>query len=100
MHNKLSIIHFNSRSLYENFNSIKDCLSQFKQPFSIIAISETWINSEKGADFDRESFELNYINREGKTGGGVAVYVDRNPKYKIVENMTTVNKHIFECITV
>ena len=78
--NKLSIIHFNSRSLYANFNSIKDCLSQFKQPFSIIAISETWISSEKGADFDLEGYEFNYINREGKTGEGVAVYVDRNFK--------------------
>ena len=45
--NKLSIIHFNSRSLYANFNSIKDCLRQFKQPFSIVAISETWTSSEK-----------------------------------------------------
>ena len=40
------------------------------------------------------------MNREGKTGGGVAVYVDRNLKYKIVENMTRVTKDVFECISV
>ena len=40
---KLSIIHFNSRSLYANFNNIKDYLHRFSEPFNIIAISETWI---------------------------------------------------------
>lgn len=45
---KLSIIHFNSRSMYANFNSIKDYLKQFLQPFSIITISETWFNDDKG----------------------------------------------------
>lgn len=44
---KLSIIHFNSRSMYTSFNTIKDYLQQFMHPFSIIAISETWYNEEK-----------------------------------------------------
>ena len=48
--NKISRIHFNSRSMYANFNNIKHYLSQ--QPFNIIAISETWINTEKGMDFE------------------------------------------------
>ena len=48
---KLSIIHFISRSLYANFHNIKEYLRQFSQPFNIIAISETCINPEKGVDF-------------------------------------------------
>lgn len=48
----LSIIHFNSRSLYANFNNIKEYLQAFSQPFSVIAVSETWINTEKGMDFE------------------------------------------------
>lgn len=43
---QLSIIHFNC--LYANFHNIKYYLNQFKQPFNIIALTETWINSEKG----------------------------------------------------
>ena len=43
LESKLSIIHFNSRSMYANFNDIKVYISRFKQPFNIIAISETWI---------------------------------------------------------
>jgi len=41
---QLSIIHFNSRSLYANFNSIKHYLNQLKQHFNIIAITETCMN--------------------------------------------------------
>ena len=70
---KLSMIHFNSRSLYANFQNIQEYLRQFSQPFNIIAISETWINPERGVDFEIEGYELYYRNRENKTGGGVAV---------------------------
>lgn len=38
---KISLIHFNSRSLYSNFECIKDYLGLFKTPFRIIAFSET-----------------------------------------------------------
>ena len=49
--NTISIIHFNSRSLNKNFQDIVDYLSEFKKPFSVIAMSETWIGEgrdEKG----------------------------------------------------
>lgn len=42
-----SVIHFNSRSLYSNFSKIKKYLQQFKKRFSVIAISETWLRSDK-----------------------------------------------------
>ena len=97
---KLSIIHINSRSLYANFKNIKDYLHSFSQPFNIIAISETWINNERGADFEMEGYELTYNNRLNKGGGGVAIYVDMNLKYKIVEAMSQVVDNLLECITI
>ena len=98
--NKLSIIHFNSRSMYANFNNIKDYLSQFTNPFKIIAISETWFNADKGMDFELDGYELNYINRKNKSGGGVAVYVDKNLNYRVVQNMSTAIDNLLECITI
>lgn len=88
---KLSIIHFNSRSLYANFNNIKDYLHRFSEPFNIIAISETWINSEKGMDFELDGYEL---------GGGVAIYVDKTLNFKVLENMTAVVDNLLECNTI
>ena len=85
---KLSIIHFNSRSLYTNFNSIRDYLHTFQQPFNIIAISETWFTPEKGMNFEMEGYEFIYKNRQSKGGCAVAIYVDLNLTFKIAEAMT------------
>lgn len=96
-----SIIHFNSRSLYANFKKITKYLEQFKKPFNIIAISETWITSEKGVDdLQMNGYELNYMCRKNKAGGGVALYVDIRLDYKVVECMSAVVDDITECITV
>ena len=97
---KLSIIHFNSRSLYANFHNIKYYLGQFSQPFNIIAITETWINNERGMDFELEGYEMICKNRENKNGGGVALFVDKNLTYKVVKNMSTVINDVFECVTI
>lgn len=97
---KLSIIHFNSRSLYANFLNIKEYLRQFTKTFNIIAISETWIDPEKGTDFEYDGYELNFKNRENKTRGGVALYVDKKQNFKVIEGMTTVIGNLLECLTV
>lgn len=75
---KISIIHFNSRSLYANFENIKYFLSQFTQPLSIIAVSETWINNERVIDFELNRYDLVCVNTKYKnSGAGVALFVDR-----------------------
>ena len=51
-------------------------------------------------DFEIEGYELYYRNRENKTGGGVALYVDRNLNYKVVNEMTTAIGNVLECLTV
>ena len=53
-------------------------------------MSEAWINSERGMDFELESYEIIFKNREMKNGGCVALFVDRKLIYKVVENMSTV----------
>lgn len=98
--NKLTIIHFNARSLYTNFHNIRDYLQTFTERFNIIAITETWITTEKGLDFDLEGYEFMNINRNNKAGGGVAFYVDKSINVKIIENMTNVVDNLFECITI
>lgn len=58
MENALSVIHFNSRSLYKNFSKIKEYLSKFNK-FNIIAISETWLDEEKASDMGWK--DMNYL---------------------------------------
>lgn len=97
---KLSLIHFNSRSLYANFNNIKNYLHTFYKPFNIIAISETWIDTEKGIDFELDGYELRYKNRQNKGGGGVAMYIDKSLNFRVLDGMTTVIDNLLECLTI
>lgn len=96
---KLSIIHFNCRSMYANFCNIKEYLQQLSHSFNIIAISETWFTDERGIDFEMEGYELTYVNRQ-KPCGGVAIYVHKNLRYKIIESMTLAIDNILECVTI
>lgn len=97
---ELSLIHVNSRSLYAHFDQIKDYLQTFTKRFSIIAISETWRTESKGTHFELDGYEMNDINRQGKAGGGVALFVDNSLKYRIVDEMTATLDNILECITI
>lgn len=97
---KISIIHFNSRSLYSNFLHIKEYLNHFNTPFNIIAISETWISPDKGMDFDLYGYEMFYMNRKNESGGGVALYIDRKINCKVVDGMSMAVDNVFECVTV
>lgn len=98
--NKISIIHFNSRSLYANFQNIKEYLNQFTLPFNIILISETWMRNERGTDFGLEGYNFVYRNRENKNGGGVAMFIDKNLHYKIIDNLSVAIDDLLECITI
>lgn len=100
MDKKISLIHFNCRSLYRNFESIKDYLNQFKSHFSMIAVSETWIQVDKGAEFNLPGYDMFYTNRESKKGGGVALYIDKNIDCRLVENMSIAVGEVFECVTI
>jgi len=97
--NTFSVIHFNSRSLYANFDHIKSYLKQFSK-FSVILITETWIRNDKEMDFSIEGYEFIGQNRRNKQGGGVAMFVDLNYGFKIIENMTMVVDDILECLTI
>lgn len=92
----LSVIHFKSKRLNANFLNIKEYLHQFRKPFIVIAISETWLNPEKGVDFELEGYEMSYINRRNKKGGGVALDVDK----KVLEDMSTTVDNVMECVTI
>ncbi len=97
---KLSLIHVNSRSLYANFNYIREYLHELAQPLNIITTSETWINADKGIDFELDGYEFRYVIRQNKVGGGVAMYVDKNLKSKVLDNVSSAIDNILECITI
>lgn len=94
-----SLIHFNSRSLYKNFEDIKEYLSKINK-FSVIAVSETWLDVDKACEVELEGYELFTKNRTNKKGGGVALYVDNDLSCKIVDSLSTTIEGVLECLSV
>lgn len=74
-----SIIHFNSRSLYTNFHKIKHCLSQVLHPFN----KAKWDRYGLGL----ATYEIISKSRENTTECDVAVFINSNFIYKVVEEM-------------
>lgn len=63
-------------------------------------MSETWITTEKGMNFEMEGYEFIYNKRQSKGGGGVAIYVYLKLNFKMVEAMTQVVYSLLECLTI
>ena len=64
------------------FNKLKACIAQLYCTFDVIAISETWTNDNEGEEFQLENYNTYYISRQHRTGGGVAVYINKDLKHK------------------
>lgn len=99
MNDALSIIHFNSRSLYTKLGKIKDYLSKFRK-FNVVAVSETWLDDEKVDDMKLDGYELFTTNRVDRTGGGVALYIDPSLRSCKVKSMSKAVENILGIITV
>lgn len=84
----ISIIHFNSIGLNANFQSIKVYFSQFEKPFNIIAITETWINAERGSDFFK-GYGFYCTNRTNGPGG-----VEEGLSYRVLDNLSVTTDDI------
>ncbi|XP_061139602.1 uncharacterized protein LOC133157239 [Syngnathus typhle] len=69
-------------------------------PFTVIAISETWLKEDQSENIDIEGYESYTLNRKVKRCGGVALFVDKNYKGKIVRSMSQAIDNIMECITI
>ena len=73
------MIYLNIRNLQKNIDKLKDFLNDIKGKFSVIVLSETWIDDDK-ADLNSLFHISNYsfIHEKRKTkhkGGGLGTYV-------------------------
>lgn len=47
-----------------------------------------------------EGYEFIYINRRNKQGGDVAMFIDINYSYKVIEKLSTVVDYVLECLSI
>ena len=89
-------MHLNIRSINKNFENFKMFLSNLNFSFSIICLSETWLND---SNVDNSNYELpNYVSvhqiRNHYKWGGVSVYIHKNFEFKIRNDLSINSKDI------
>ena len=72
----LNIMHLNCRSLKKHFCDVSQMLDMHGQQISILALTETWLNDHNEDIFQIDRYNFIFKCREGKTGGGVGMYVN------------------------
>ena len=84
----LSFLHCNARSLSKSFDKINDLLSSLKFEFSIIGISETWLNASSPPLFTMGGYNLVRKDRPEGRGGGVLLYISDKLSFKVREDLS------------
>ena len=89
-------MHLNIRDINKHFENFKTFLSNLNFSFSIICFSETCLNE---SNVDNSNYELsNYVSvyqiRNHYKGGGVSVYILKNFKFKIRNDLSINSKDI------
>ena len=93
-----SFLHLNIRSLPHNLVKLTDYLSCLNIKFSVIGISETWLNdSSHSVDISGFKF-LHCKYRQNRTGGGVGLYISNDLEFKLREDLSLHNADIAELL--
>ena len=97
----LSLIHFNARSMKANFEHIRKYLKELNKEFHVVAVSETWFESEdESKEYLLENYNMFSTIRSGKKGGGVTLYIHDSLKVKQLVSSSIEINGILESITV
>ena len=100
--NSFNILHHNSRSIsregrLEDYDIMLDSI---KNPFHVLAFTETWLNNGNVNQIEFEGYEAFHCLRQDSNdpqskdiGGGISVFIREGIKYKIHHNMNVSLSH-------
>ena len=97
LNNCFSIVQLNIRSTPKNLGNFENYLGGLNHSFTVIGISETWLN-----DTNKNCYSVNGYNHIGqcrgvRPGGGVSLYVKNSLSYSCRSELNRNETHI-ECI--
>ena len=75
MNKKLSILHLNLRSVSNKFDALKNYLNSLNRKFTIIALTETWLNDNDYDNFKIPGYKSTKLFRQNKIGGGICIFL-------------------------
>ena len=77
-----SILHLNIRSIVNKCDDLLAYLNSLKHSFSVLGLTETWLNNDNITNFQIPHCHFIGKARENKQGGGVGLYVNQKYKYR------------------
>jgi len=82
-----STVHFNIRSIPKNFNSAEIFLSNLQFKFTVIALTETWLNPFNCDCYCLPGYTIESKCRSNRSGGGVALMIQQNINYRVRDDL-------------
>ena len=76
--NCFTLMHINCQSLINKLSQFNLFLNSCQVPFSVIGLSETWLNESNASLINIPNFQFIYSNRADKIGGGVGLLIREN----------------------
>lgn len=73
--NPFSIMHLNIRSLRAKIDHLHAYIKLLQACFSVIALTETWLNDESSSSYSLPGYTFVCANRQNRKGGGVAMFI-------------------------
>jgi hypothetical protein len=77
-----SVLHLNIRSVPKNLSSFDYLLCELEMRFTVIGLSETWLDASNVDLYDLEGYNSEHKYRENRKGGGVSLFVKNEIMYK------------------
>ena len=84
------ILNLNIRSLKKNFEEYKFLIENLEKTPSVICLTETWLTQKDNPEvFNLPGYHpITGKHRDGKRGGGIAVYIAESLRYSEVRTVT------------
>ena len=73
-----SILHINARSFIHNIDDVILLLDSIETKFSIIVITETWLQNHNADIYTINNYNAIHTTRSNTKGGGVSIYIKDN----------------------
>ena len=94
-----SLMHLNIRNSPKNLDKLSNYLAMLDVHFSVVGLSETWLNSDTLGLYELDGYKSIHLARPLRKGGGVSLYIGRDYDYTEKPEMTVMTEYL-ECIFV
>ena len=95
--NSIKIWYFNARSIINKNDELELILKEItktKHQIHIIAITEHWMNDINIKTYNFMNYNTIFSTRKIRKGGGSALFINNQLKYKLIENYNDEQNHI------